>query len=151
VIHDGSEEVLAGFPNLHGAGTARDAIRGGEGKGIFGLAGGDGHRFGDTGSVARFFYTAKASQAERHGGAGDKGNDHPTVKPIALMRWLCRLITPPGGTVLDPFCGSGSTLIAADMEQFHAIGCELSAKYAAIAEARARHHGQPLFADVATL
>jgi DNA modification methylase len=63
------------------------------------------------------------------------------------MRWLCRLVTPRGGTVLDPFAGSGSTLIAADAEQFHAIGCELSPDYAAIAERRVRN-AAGLFAEV---
>ena len=63
------------------------------------------------------------------------------------MRWLCRLVTPKGGTVLDPFMGSGSTLIAADKEQFDAIGCELSPEYAAIAERRIRD-AAGLFAEV---
>jgi site-specific DNA-methyltransferase (adenine-specific) len=67
---------------------------------------------GDTGTAARFFpnfrYQAKASKRDR-----GPGNTHPTVKPLELMRWLCRLITPPGGTVLDPFAGSGTTLLAA--------------------------------------
>jgi DNA modification methylase len=69
------------------------------------------------------------------------------VKPVDLMRWLVRLVTPKGGTVLDPFMGSGSTLIAADAEQFHAIGCELSPEYAAIAERRIRD-AAGMFADV---
>jgi hypothetical protein len=59
---------------------------------------------GDSGSAARFFYCAKATTDER-----GEGNNHPTVKPVALMRWLVRLVTPKGGTVLDPFMGSGST------------------------------------------
>ena len=63
-------------------------------------------------------------------------NVHPTVKPIALMRWLCRLVTPPGGTILDPFTGSGSTGCAAVLEGFEFIGCEREAEYVAIAEAR---------------
>ena len=63
------------------------------------------------------------------------------------MQWLCRLITPPGGTVLDPFMGSGSTGIAADAEQFNFIGCELSPDYAAIAERRIRD-AAGMFADV---
>jgi DNA modification methylase len=63
-------------------------------------------------------------------------NIHPTVKPTAVMQWLCRLITPPGGTILDPFCGSGSTLKAAALEGFNAVGCEMSPEYAAIATAR---------------
>ncbi len=72
---------------------------------------------------------------------------HPTVKPVSLMQWLVRLVTPPGGTVLDPFMGSGSTGIACQREQFDFIGCELSPEYAAIAEQRLRHDAG-LFADV---
>ena len=63
-------------------------------------------------------------------------NTHPTVKPTAVMQWLCRLITPPGGTLLDPFCGSGSTLKAAALEGFDAVGCEMDPHSAAIATAR---------------
>jgi site-specific DNA-methyltransferase (adenine-specific) len=63
-------------------------------------------------------------------------NVHPTVKPIALMRWLVRLITPPGGVVLDPFAGSGTTGIAAVLEGFEFVGMEREAEYVAIAEAR---------------
>lgn len=64
------------------------------------------------------------------------GNHHPTVKPVELMRWLCRLVTPPRGLVLDPFCGSGTTGIAALAEGFSFIGCEMNPDYAEIAEAR---------------
>lgn len=108
------------------------------------------------GSAARFFYSAKASKSDRDEGldslppavAGigamrDGGresqprkNTHPTVKPTALMQWLCRLITPPGGTVLDPFMGSGSTGKAAVYEGFEFIGCEREDEYIKIAEAR---------------
>lgn len=75
----------------------------------------------------------------RAGASRGKGarNHHPTVKPTDLMRYLCRLVTPPGGHVIDPFCGSGSTLKAARLEGFRATGIELSPEYAAIAEARA--------------
>ena len=68
-------------------------------------------------------------------------NNHPTVKPVALMRWLVKLVTPPGGVVLDPFTGSGTTGIAAVKEGFSFIGCEKEPEYLAIAEARIRHHG----------
>jgi site-specific DNA-methyltransferase (adenine-specific) len=77
----------------------------------------------DSGGTSRFFYTAKASRSERtHGGTVE--NKHPTVKPISLMRYLVRLVTPPGGSVLDPFCGSGSTLVAAELEGFDYLGIE---------------------------
>ena len=80
-------------------------------------------------------------------GAGRKGgarNTHPTVKPLDLMRWLCRLITPPGGIVLDPFAGSGSTLIAALREGFKVIGVERDPQYVTIARARVEEDA-PLF------
>ena len=82
-------------------------------------------------SAARFFYVAKASKKDR-----DDGNDHPTVKPTDLMAYLCRLVTPAGGVVLDPFMGSGSTGKAAIKEGFRFIGAEREAAYYAIAEAR---------------
>jgi hypothetical protein len=83
------------------------------------------------GSAARFFYTAKASRADR-----GHGNNHPTVKPLDLMAYLCRLVTPPGGTVLDPFMGSGTTIKAALSEGFDAIGIERDPAYYAIAQER---------------
>jgi site-specific DNA-methyltransferase (adenine-specific) len=91
------------------------------------------------GEAARFFYCAKASKRDREeglDGAGSRANHHPTVKPTDLMRYLCRLVTPPGGIVLDPFTGSGSTGKAAVLEGFRFLGCELSEEYAAIARAR---------------
>jgi site-specific DNA-methyltransferase (adenine-specific) len=79
--------------------------------------------YADTGGASRFFYCAKASRSERtHGGTVE--NKHPTVKAISLMRYLVRLVTPPGGSVLDPFCGSGSTLVAAELEGFDYLGIE---------------------------
>ena len=83
------------------------------------------------GGEARFFYTAKASKDDR-----DDGNTHPTVKPTDLMRYLCRLVTQPGGTVLDPFMGSGSTGKAAVLEGFKFIGIERDPSYFEIAKAR---------------
>jgi DNA modification methylase len=83
-----------------------------------------------SGSAARFFYCAKASKADR----GE--NHHPTVKPTDLMRYLCRLVTPPNGIVLDPFNGSGSTGCAAVLEGFQYIGIEREAEYIAISEKR---------------
>ena len=86
------------------------------------------------GAAARFFYCAKASKKDR----GD-GNTHPTVKPTDLMAYLCRMVTPPGGVILDPFMGSGSTGKAAVREGFRFIGIEMDAEYLAIAEARIAH------------
>jgi len=80
---------------------------------------------------ARFFYTAKASKDDR-----DKGNTHPTVKPTDLMAYLCRLVTPVGGTVLDPFMGSGTTGKAALSEGFSFVGIERDPEYYAICESR---------------
>jgi DNA modification methylase len=92
----------------------------------------------DVGGASRFFYCAKTSKSERHAGTAD-GNIHPTVKPLALMRWLCRLITPPGGLILDPFTGSGTTGCAAALEGFGFLGFEREPEYAAVAEARIAH------------
>lgn len=132
-----------------------------------------GAEYDDRGGASRFFYCAKTSRAERNAGLegfeerehrryGEQGqgstpqqtprvaqvaaNHHPTVKPINLMRWLVRLVTPPGGTVLDPFTGSGSTGCAAVLEGLDFIGCEREEEYVAIAEARiafwAKHVGR---------
>jgi DNA modification methylase len=132
-IHDGSKEVTGLFP------TTAPARSGNRGKGIDGptFRHASGEEIGVRGhndlggSAARFFYCAKTSQSER-----GKGNNHPTVKPIDLMRYLCRMVTPPGGVVLDPFAGSGSTLLAARREGFRAIGIELSEEYCGIIRSR---------------
>jgi len=88
---------------------------------------------GESPGPSRFFYTSKASTAERDGAT------HPTTKPLDLMRWLVRLVTPPvGGVVLDPFAGSGTTLLAARNEGFRAIGIEREAEYAAMCAHRLR-------------
>jgi DNA modification methylase len=140
-IHDGSEEVLALFPEVAGVVGAR---REGGDKSIFS---GGGHSQAekqrivggvkDTGSAARFFYCAKASRDDRDEGLPmDQHSSHPTVKPTDLMRYLCRLITPPNGIVLDPFMGSGSTGKAAMAEGFRFIGIEREAEYIEIARAR---------------
>ena len=134
LIHDGSDEVLAGFPQSGASKSGgkagwQDQYVGGTYKPI--------ERTGydePAGSAARFFYCAKASKADR-----DEGNMHPTVKPTALMRYLCKLVTPPAGTVLDPFMGSGSTGKAARMDGFGFIGIEQDADYIAIARARIAH------------
>lgn len=85
-----------------------------------------------------FLYEAKANKRERNAGTPD-GNKHPTVKPVALMRWLIRLVTPPGGTVLDPFTGSGTTGVAATLEGFTFVGIEQDDDYIDLAEARISH------------
>ena len=85
----------------------------------------------DTGTAARFFYSAKSSRSER-----EHFNTHATVKPLALMRYLVRLVTPPGGTVLDWCAGSGTTLVAARQEGFKFIGCELDEAHAEIIRRR---------------
>lgn len=135
LIHDGSDEVLALFPDSNGSGAARTLKRGerdGEG---WGMAEEPGElRDAGSGSAARFFYCAKASKSDR-----GPENTHPTVKPTDLMAYLVRLVTPPGGLVLDPFMGSGSTGKACMREGFRFVGCELSPEYAAIAEARIEH------------
>ena len=88
------------------------------------------HRGANSGGASRFFYCAKASKNERCGSL------HPTVKPLALMRYLCRLVTPPGGLILDPFLGSGTTAVAAVHEGFHYLGFEINPAYCADAERR---------------
>lgn len=97
----------------------------------------------DVGGASRFFYTAKASAAEREGASGSR-NPHPTVKPLALMRWLCRLVTPPRGLVLDPFCGSGTTGQAALLEGFRVVLVEQDADMVEFAR---RRIAGPLFAQ----
>jgi len=109
-----------------------------------------------SGSAARFFYTAKASGTDRGNRdyielplfgepASAFRNTHPTVKPIELMRYLCRLVTPPRGIVLDPFMGSGSTLFAAKAEGVRAIGIEREERYCEIAARRLAQRALPIF------
>jgi len=141
VIHDGSDEVLRLFPDARSSGkySAQDSGNKADRVTGFGGAGVPATMYADFGSAARFFYCAKASKRDREeglDGAGSRANHHPTVKPTDLMRYLCRLVTPPGGIVLDPFTGSGSTGKAAVLEGFRFLGCELSEEYAAIARAR---------------
>lgn len=136
LIHDGSEEVLAAFPQTApakaGMRGTRDGVVYGGGQGLGGENTLRGH-IDNGGSAARFFYCAKASKRDR-----GEGNTHPTVKPADLMRYLCRLVTPPGGHVLDPFAGSGSTIKAAHLEGFQATGIELNAEYVEIAKTRSQ-------------
>lgn len=130
VVHDGSEEVVQAFPYTEsGEGAVKRASAAGSQGNALGKesrpAGMPMISHGDAGSAARFFYSAKADPDDR------MGSKHPTVKPIDLMRWLCRLVTPPGGVVLDPFAGSGSTGVAAMLEGFESILIEREADYVA--------------------
>lgn len=132
VIHDGSDEVLELFPDTKSGKPSNIRGTGGiwsEGNGIP-----IGPQYGDAGSAARFFYCAKASKKDRNEGL-DR-NHHPTVKPTELMRYLCRLVTPPNGTVLDPFMGSGSTGKACVLEGFDFIGIDKTPEYVEIAQQR---------------
>lgn len=129
LIHDGSEEVTELFPHTT-SGQLKTKSKASGWNGDGGKVEWTG-ACGDSGSAARFFYCAKANKKDR-----EEGNSHPTVKPTELMRYLCRLVTPPGGVVLDPFMGSGSTGKAAVLEGFEFIGIEREAEYLEIARNR---------------
>tara|TARA_Y100001938_G_C8093834_1_gene436839 strand:- start:2594 stop:3910 length:1317 start_codon:yes stop_codon:yes gene_type:complete len=170
-IHDGSDEVVNLFPQSSTTGNRTEKSKN---NFDFGSRLPNKNRtnrketeYTDSGSVARFFYCAKASKQERNKGFDIKlipnqrppgeafgethqygltenttqinGNNHPTVKPVDLMKYLCRLVTPPNGIVLDPFMGSGTTGIAATVEGFQFIGIELSEEYMKIADTRISH------------
>jgi len=145
LIHDGSDEVLALFPDSKGqCGAVADAAR--SKSSCYGEPSDNGKEYeprNDSGSAARFFYCAKASRTDR-----EEGNKHPTVKPTELMRYLCRLVTPPAGVVFDPFMGSGSTGKAAVLEGFRFAGIEKNTPdddYFSIALARVTAaHGRAL-------
>lgn len=94
----------------------------------------------DSGGASRFFYVAKAPKKERPTYETDDGRKvaHPTVKPLTLIRWLVRLVTPPAGVVLDPFAGSGTTVEAAILEGFDVVAIEREAEYLPLIEARVR-------------
>lgn len=99
---------------------------------------GDEWGYTDSGGASRFFYTAKAPKRERPSYTTEDGQtvQHSTVKPLAIMRWLLRLVTPPGGTVLDPFAGSGTTIEAALIEGFNPIGIEMEPDYLPLIQQR---------------
>ena len=160
VMHDGSDVIVNQFPEGAKGSTAprnRDTV------GMFGMPNDATSEYADEGSAARFFYCPKTSKSERHSNLDDhetsvgvngnkwtdqdyrKGdtkptterkNTHPTVKPVELMKYLCRLVTPKGGTVLDQFMGSGSTGMAAKDEGFDFIGIEKEEEYFKICESR---------------
>lgn len=168
-IHDGSDEVVELFPNAKGgaypAVRGKSDIgafaQGGTHKDKPNQA----RVMGDEGSAARFFYCAKANSKDRNEGlenhkngqrdlfSGDdnthtdnpvsnedkRKNTHPTVKPTELMRYLIKMVTPAGGTVLDPFTGSGSTGKAAMLDGYEFVGIEMNEEYVAIAKARIEH------------
>lgn len=135
VLHDGSDEVLGVFPETtSGKIEAHHTRSVATTEDVYGAyATPSAVSYGDTGSAARFFYCAKASKRDR-----DEGNNHPTVKPEALMAHFCTLVTPPGGVVLDPFMGSGSTGKAAVRAGFGFVGIERDPAYFDIAVRRIR-------------
>lgn len=143
VLHDGSPEVIAAFPDSAAAGVVSNRAAPKFG-GVYGDFAGETERrsgFEDAGSVARFFYSAKADTEDR------LGSDHPTIKPVDLMRWLVTLITPPGGVVLDPFAGTGTTGLAAAGAGFDSILIEREEGYVADIHRRlawARGEGRPM-------
>ena len=131
VMHDGSEEVMSEFAKYGERKSCTSPSKATpEGK-IFKGKRNQGNLPMDSGTAARFFYCPKVSKTER-----GEDNTHPTVKPQELMKYLCRLVTPKGGTVLDPFMGSGSTGMAAKDEGFDFIGIEKEKEYFEIAEKR---------------
>jgi site-specific DNA-methyltransferase (adenine-specific) len=176
LIHDGSDEVVGLFPiTTSGARKAGSyaGTTGSESLGDHGVFESKAIE-SNTGSAARFFYCAKASKRDRDEGLeawpeqqssvgddraggdfnerlgktpGVRRNVHPTVKPTDLMRYLCRLVTPPGGVVLDPFMGSGSTGKAAKLEGFEFVGCEMSPEYFETARARIEAASKELVQD----
>jgi site-specific DNA-methyltransferase (adenine-specific) len=132
------------------SGVSRDGVavrrNGNSGAGMFPVKIADDSAdvgFGGQGGASRFFYVAKASKRDRNEGL-ENANAHPTVKPTALMRYLIKLVTPEGGTVLDPFTGSGSTGKAALLDDYHFIGAELTEEYLPIIEGRLEYaHNTP--------
>lgn len=138
LIHDGSEEVRHAFPEAPGQqGDLKGHSKDRKSKGCYGdmkQARDHAKRVETDKSAARFFYVAKASKKDR-----DEGNNHITVKPRALMRYLVRLVTPIGGTCLDPYMGSGTTLVACEEEGcYKGVGIELLKEHFTICKMRVR-------------
>lgn len=157
LIHDGSTEVIAMFPKNAGAAAPVRIGMDGTSNGIYGDFKSKGDNgatyYHDKGSAARFFktcewaevdlwplrYCAKASKTDR-----GTGNTHPTVKPVSLMKYLIKLVTPPGGVVLDPFAGSGTTLVSAEEMGFGYVGIEKEKEHVEIINCRlARSRKEP--------
>lgn len=164
VLHDGSDEVVRLFPHSTSGAMKASTERAAQdrpGSVCYGVLGGNITTQDipkSEGSAARFFYCAKISRKDRHEGLSDPGpqfkhgttlrkventqtagNTHPTVKPTELMRWLVRLVTPPGGLVLDPFMGSGSTGKACVLEGLRFTGIEQNPEWVDVARARILH------------
>ena len=161
VMHDGSDAVENIFPKTNPSNPSK---RTRNTVGMFGMPNDATPEYSDSGTASRYFYTAKTNQAERNAGlhgfdpkfaptmgdgigvkehneqtATKKKNVHPTVKPVELMKYLVRLVTPKNGLVLDPFMGSGSTGMAAREEDFQFIGIEKEEEYYEIAKARIKN------------
>lgn len=135
ICHDGSDEVVEAFPTT---GPSSGNIRNNSARGKSAAKGAEKAHVtrgvdDDGGSAARFFYSAKADADDRI------GSKHPTVKPVDLMQWLCRMVCPPGGTILDPFAGTGTTAEAALREGFRAVLIEREAEYRADIARRMAH------------
>lgn len=137
VIYEGRGEIRLEGPCAPGCPVAELDRQSGESSSRVGKPRGAAHgegwgmtttgaEYADTGGASRFFYVAKAPTSERPRVGGIA---HPTVKPLDLMRWLVRLVTPPGGTVLEPFAGSGTTAEACVLEGFQCIAIEREADY----------------------
>jgi DNA modification methylase len=138
-IHDGSQGVLDLFPDTKSSKRSSKHNKKTEHTNTYTPAHsdyGDHNTYSDEGSAARFFYTAKTSKKER-----GEGNTHPTVKPQKLMTYLCGLITPPNGVILDPFMGSGSTGVAAVASGFSFVGIDREPDYVEISRKRIENTG----------
>jgi site-specific DNA-methyltransferase (adenine-specific) len=151
VLHDGSHEVEEEFSKFGERGNGWSRNYGVEdyqgrqyGGGVFGGGGFIGETtYCDSGTASRFFYSTKSSVKERtHNRTVE--NDHPTVKNLDLMKYLIKLVTPKGGTVYDPFAGSGTTLVAAKELDFDCVGVELSDEYCQIIKNRLDAISSPL-------
>lgn len=133
LAHDGSDEVVEMFPESKGqSGYVNDSMR--SAKNCYGDTADNGKEYeprGDSGSAARFFYSSKSTKKDR-----GEGNTHPTVKPVKLMEWLVKMVTPKNGKCLDPFMGSGSTGVAAVNTGRKFIGIEMDSEYFQIAKRR---------------
>lgn len=141
-----SDDQAAELDRQSGETASKRSARGsGKGEtgtyGAWGMADDDTRGHDDTGGASRFMYVAKADASER---PRVDGTAHPTVKPLSLMRWLVRLVTPPGGTVLEPFAGSGTTVEACIIEGFRCIAIEREAEYLPLIEARISRRRDPV-------